>query len=232
MKNMSKKIVPFIILAIVGTVSFLIITNIIGQQTKHRVELYFFYQLITLALAVLMIFGVSFLKKRKLSFFKIGELNAGASPVKLLGIKKTDTWKSVGFIFTIIITITTGVVLYLTYKDQLQYVPLATWFYAFFLSIPLSMSNAFSEEIVTRWSIVEGMTDNEVDYYAPWISAAIFGGVHFFGIPGGFTGSLMAGFLAYFLAKSMQDTHGIGWAFFIHFCQDVLIFTTTLALFL
>lgn len=42
----------------------------------------------------------------------------------------------------------------------------------------------------------------------------------------------MAGFLAWLLARAIQDTGGIGWAWMIHFSQDVLIFTVTIALFL
>ena len=64
-----------------------------------------------------------------------------------------------------------------------------------------------------------------------WASALLFGGVHWFGIPGGPIGALMAGFLAWLLTRSIQDTKGIGWAWIIHFCQDMLIFTVTIALF-
>lgn len=67
---------------------------------------------------------------------------------------------------------------------------------------------------------------------APWASALIFGSVHWFGIPGGPVGAVMAGFLGWLLARSIQDTRGIGWAWIVHFCQDVLIFTVTIALFL
>jgi hypothetical protein len=34
----------------------------------------------------------------------------------------------------------------------------------------------------------------------------------------------MAGFLGWFLGKSMLETRGLFWAWFIHFWQDVLIF--------
>lgn len=38
-------------------------------------------------------------------------------------------------------------------------------------------------------------------------------------------GVLLAGFLAYELGKSMLETKGFFWAWFIHFLRDVLIFT-------
>jgi hypothetical protein len=59
----------------------------------------------------------------------------------------------------------------------------------------------------------------------------VFGTVHYFGIPGGPTGALMAGFLAWLATRSILDTRGIGWAWLLHFVQDVLIFTVTLSLF-
>ncbi len=67
--------------------------------------------------------------------------------------------------------------------------------------------------------------------FGPLASAVLFGAIHWFGIPGGPVGALMAGFLGWVLARSILDTRGIGWAWFIHFCQDVLIFTATLVLF-
>jgi hypothetical protein len=57
------------------------------------------------------------------------------------------------------------------------------------------------------------------------ISALIFGVPHYFGVSGGLMGALMAGFLGWLLAKSIAETEGIFWAWFIHFLQDVIIFT-------
>ncbi|NUQ25067.1 MAG: hypothetical protein HUU34_14055 [Saprospiraceae bacterium] len=54
-------------------------------------------------------------------------------------------------------------------------------------------------------------------------SAAIFGGIYYFGTPGGPLGLLMAGFLGWLLAKSLVETRGFGWAWSIHFLQDVVI---------
>jgi hypothetical protein len=43
--------------------------------------------------------------------------------------------------------------------------------------------------------------------------------------PGASIGVLLAGFLGWILAKSMRETRGMFWAWFIHFWQDVLIFS-------
>ncbi|AHF00172.1 hypothetical protein THITH_11215 [Thioalkalivibrio paradoxus ARh 1] len=57
------------------------------------------------------------------------------------------------------------------------------------------------------------------------ISAIAFGAPHLRGMPNGLIGAIMAGFLGWLLAKSVIETHGIFWAWFIHFVQDVVIFS-------
>jgi hypothetical protein len=54
----------------------------------------------------------------------------------------------------------------------------------------------------------------------------LFGIPHFFGMPSGIIGVLMAGLLGFVLAKSMYETNGIFWAWLIHFVQDILIIGT------
>jgi hypothetical protein len=57
------------------------------------------------------------------------------------------------------------------------------------------------------------------------LSAALFGIQHYYGVPYGIAGILMAGILGWLLGKSMLETKGFAWAWLIHFAQDVLIFT-------
>jgi hypothetical protein len=60
------------------------------------------------------------------------------------------------------------------------------------------------------------------------VSGALFGSAHYLGTPGGPSGCLLAGFLGWLLAKSVLETQGIGWAWFIHFVLDVIIFVAIL----
>lgn len=55
--------------------------------------------------------------------------------------------------------------------------------------------------------------------------AAHFGIGHYYGVAYGLIGVLLAGFLGWILARSMQQTRGMFWAWFVHFWQDVLIFS-------
>ena len=102
-------------------------------------------------------------------------------------------------------------------NTPIQWMPALPWVLLF------SISNSFSEEMLTRFSLAAGLDGIISGRAISLWSAAIFGGVHYFGTPGGVPGVLMAGFLGWLLAKSVLETKGFGWAWFIHFLQDVVI---------
>lgn len=57
------------------------------------------------------------------------------------------------------------------------------------------------------------------------IVAVFFGMAHYlYGTPAGVVGFLMTAFLGWLLAKSMLETRGLFWPWFIHFVPDVVIF--------
>jgi len=182
------------------------------------------HQLFTLAIALFILFiTYLFAKKNALIFYKAGTLNAPAGPVRWLGIKNTDTWKIVGRNFAIIISVVTGIFIYLNVargqtleSEHVRFLPFILLF---------SMMNAFNEEAITRLSLVtalHGRVPNTVIYLA---SALLFGIPHYFGVPGGIVGAIMSAFLGWLLAKSIIETRGMFWAWFIHFLLDVIIFT-------
>ena len=57
-----------------------------------------------------------------------------------------------------------------------------------------------------------------------WLTAIFFGLAHYFGQPSGWLGVAMATIAGFIWAKSMLETRGVGWAFGIHFVQDLVIF--------
>jgi hypothetical protein len=57
------------------------------------------------------------------------------------------------------------------------------------------------------------------------LTAVFFGVGHYYGQPSGTLGVVMAGFAGWIWARSMIDTRGSVWAFFIHMTQDIVIFT-------
>jgi len=60
---------------------------------------------------------------------------------------------------------------------------------------------------------------------AIWLTAAFFGLAHYFGgSPAGIPGVLIAGTLGALFAKCMLGSKGIAVPWFIHFCQNVVIY--------
>jgi membrane protease YdiL (CAAX protease family) len=55
------------------------------------------------------------------------------------------------------------------------------------------------------------------------LTAGLFGLGHYYGQPSGPLGVVMAGIAGWFWARSMIETRGFVWAFFIHMMQDVVI---------
>lgn len=86
-------------------------------------------------------------------------------------------------------------------------------------------TNAWSEEIVSRFVIVAGLEGKLEPVTICWVSGILFGAAHFFsGTPNGLFGFIMTGILGGLLAKSVIETRGLGWALLIHFILDCIIF--------
>ncbi len=181
------------------------------------------YQIVTFVLALVVLAITYFLMPQNgRRFYKIGKLNAPTQPVKWLDIKATDTWRTIGRNFAIVISLITGAFVYFNLIrghtvdiNILRYLPYI---------LLLAAMNAFTEEAITRLSVVSALDGTLSRPMIYLVSALIFGIPHYFGVPGGVVGSLMAGFLGWLLAKSIAESEGIFWAWFIHFLQDVIIF--------
>ncbi len=218
------------ILSGVGVPSVMIVLYLLGnfglkalnlQWLKHEMLNHMLqFQLYGLALSSITIFITLKIAKQSKAFLRFGDLAAFARPVKLLGIRNGDNWYKTGLSYMLVITLATTAFMYAGLGDKLEWSLLPSmlpWILLF------SLTNSFNEEMITRFAIV-GMLDG---YMTPvrimWVAAAVFGLVHYFGAPGGPLGVLMAGFLAWVLAKSVIETRGMGIALLVHFVQDVVI---------
>ena len=85
--------------------------------------------------------------------------------------------------------------------------------------------NAFSEEMTFRAALLAPLHGVVGKSQALLLTAALFGLWHYYGVPYGVVGVIMAGGLGWLLGKSMLETKGLFWAWFIHFWQDVAIFS-------
>ena len=176
--------------------------------------------LVTLAIIVVLFI----LKKHASAFFLVkGNTSATVEPVKWMGIKQGERWNKLGPLFALIISSGTLAFLILAGRPPLNLVVQALPFLpAILIAAAL---NAFNEEMTYKASFLSVLEDVVGKHQSLWLMAAYFGLGHFYGIPYGVIGVLMAGFLGWFLGKSMLETRGLWWAWFIHFWQDVLIFS-------
>jgi membrane protease YdiL (CAAX protease family) len=175
--------------------------------------------IVTLAvIAVLFI-----LKKRREAFFLVkGDTSAPLEPVRWLGIKEGETWNKAGPIFAIALSL--GTLTFLVLASRLSLNRLAGVLPFVPVVLLIATLNAFNEEMTYKASFLSVLENVLGKHQALWLMAAYFGIGHFYGIPYGVVGVLMAGFLGWLLGKSMLETRGLWWAWFLHFLQDVMIF--------
>ena len=180
-------------------------------------------QSLRLLVTLVILAALFVLKKSRDAFFLVkGDTSAPVEPVKILGIKSTERWNTLGWKFALILSLGTLAFLVLAGRPLLDLVLRALPFLpAVLLAAAL---NAFNEEMTYKASFLSVLEEPLGRHQALWLMAAYFGIGHFYGVPYGIIGVLMAGFLGWFLGKSMLETRGLAWAWIIHFFQDVLIF--------
>ncbi len=166
------------------------------------------------------------IKRRRSEFFLVkGQLDAPIGPVPWLGIRQGESWRTFGWIFAIIasiaVLIPTAVGLRLTSEVLLRAIPLVL------SGILFAAINAFNEEVYFRASLLSTLPEVIGKTHALLINAVFFGLAHYlYGSPSGVIGFLMTAFLAWLLGKSMLETKGFTWPWFIHFLPDVVVFAS------
>lgn len=210
-------------LAVKGVVVF----NGLSVNTNQHL----IYQTITLLITGVFLW-VLYLSRREtfFTYFRKGELSAPIKPAPLLAInpKSHENWWHFGRNFMVVISLVTAVTIYFqlvhdqpfSFSNLLVVLPFVLVF---------SAVNAFVEESITRLGVVVAFSGLLADKNIAYISAALFGIVHYWGNPGGIMGVVLAAFLGWFLCKSILETKGLFWAWSIHFLQDVIIFSVLLS---
>lgn len=180
-------------------------------------------QSLRLMVTLIMIGALFILKKRRESFFLTkGDTSARLEPDKWLGIKEGERWNKTGWVLAIFISLGTLTFLVLAGRPPLD---IAIKAMPFLPAILLAAAlNAFNEEMTYKASFLAVLEEPLGSHQSLWLMAAYFGLGHYYGVPYGIIGVLMAGFLGWLLGKSMLETRGLWWAWFIHFLQDVMIF--------
>jgi hypothetical protein len=162
-------------------------------------------------------------KKRRDFYLAVGNLSAPAERVRWLGIDQDTPWSKLGIILSFLISLGTLAFLIIAGMPPLDIVLRVIPFIpAILLAAAL---NSFTEEITYKASFLSVLEDPVSPRQAVYMVAFYFGMAHFYGVPYGWIGVVLAAFMGWILAKSMQETCGLFWAWFIHFLQDVWIFS-------
>jgi membrane protease YdiL (CAAX protease family) len=87
-----------------------------------------------------------------------------------------------------------------------------------------ALVNSFGEEMLYRAPWLGALESPVGGVQALLITAVYFGLAHFYGVPYGVLGVILAFIPGWLMGKSMLETRGFTWAWFIHFWMDVVIF--------
>ena len=170
-------------------------------------------------LSYLLIIG----RKRQDFFLVKGKIKALVEPSKLLGMKEPEPWTKIGSIFAAIFSIGTFTFLIFTspttFETFINTIPLIP------VAVLIAAINAFNEEFTLRAAPISELWTKIGKQQALLITTIYFGLGHYYGIPNGILGVALSAFLGWFLGKSLLETKGFLWAWFIHFLPDIIIFT-------
>lgn len=184
------------------------------------------YQLQKLVIAFIMIIVLLLMGRRRKDFFLTrGQLGAPIKPVqpeKNPG-KRSFSWGRLGLILGLCIAPLTLLFFGLGHLPSGDVLVRALPFFP--AALLFAATNAFSEEVQFRASLLGELQKPLGEDHAIWITAVFFGFIHYFGgAPAGITGGLIAGLLGALFAKCMLGSKGIVVPWFIHFCQNAVIY--------
>ena len=225
------KIAIPIILVVVFTAMILLAsqqlktTKLFSVSPNEYVNFQFNYQFLLLLITILSLTATYFLNKENfLNYLTLGDISKPANELKFFGIRANDSWLKTGISLTIFISLATATFMYFQLKQaQVNWTLLQS---GIFWIILFSLTNSFGEEMIYRMGIVSPLKGLLQPMTIFIISAILFGIPHLAGMPSGLIGAIMAGVLGLVLAKSLYETNGFFWAWFIHFLQDVIIIGT------
>jgi hypothetical protein len=85
--------------------------------------------------------------------------------------------------------------------------------------------NALNEEVAFRAGPLATLRDVIGERQAIPLVVVLFATPHYFGVPFGLVGVVMAGVFAWWVIKCVLETRGLFWAWLIHAVQDIVIFS-------
>ncbi len=185
--------------------------------------------LLRLLPALVILVGFQFIGRKRTDYFLIkGTINAPVEPSKLIGMKNTEPWTRIGPIFAAIFVV--GCVIFLmiglaSRETSPAFTPPRDFLAILPLILLIAAINAFNEEFTLRAAPLSELWQVLGKQQALLITTFYFGIGHYYGVPNGIIGVTLSAFLGWFLGKSLLETKGFFWAWFIHFLPDVIIFS-------
>jgi membrane protease YdiL (CAAX protease family) len=171
-------------------------------------------------LVVLLLMGL----RRRDFYLAVGDVKATAEPTRRWIPRKAQPWTTFGRNYAII---SVGLLLFFLIP-ALQ--PSLTQFsigLLLFAAICAAM-NSFAEEFLYRSALIPQVLPLFGKGATLLLVPGWFGLAHYFGVPNGLTGVLLAGIGGWFFAKSMIETRGMVWAWFLHFLADFTVYLVLL----
>jgi CAAX protease family protein len=179
--------------------------------------------MLNLLVTAAMVAVLTVLKRDRHAFFLArGDLAALAGPIPWLAVRPGDRWSALGRNLTLALSL--GTLAFLVLAGTPTSGLIGTALPVLPAILFAAALNAFNEEVTYKASILSALEEPLGRRDALRMVAAYFGIAHFYGVPYGVVGVALAWFLGWILARSMAETRGMAWAWFIHFVQDVLIF--------
>lgn len=154
-------------------------------------------------------------------FLTRGNLSAPAQPVPFVGLRRPIPWTVFGpallVVFGVALPLFLYFMVYPDFTDRGRILSCLPWI------LLLAALNAANEEFQFRSVLLAHLRNVISPAEGALLTAVLFGLGHYYGQPSGPLGVAMAGIAGWFWARSMIETRGFVWAFFIHMVQDIVI---------
>ena len=156
-------------------------------------------------------------------FLSRGNLSAPAQPIPFVGLRKPIPWTVFGPALLVVFGVALPLFLYFTvypdFTDRGRILRCLPWI------LLVAALNAANEEFQFRNVLLAHLRNVVSPAEGALLTAVLFGLGHYYGQPSGPIGVAMAGIAGWVWARSMIETRGFVWAFFIHMVQDIVIFS-------
>lgn len=172
---------------------------------------------ITLTIAMLVLFG-----RFDRFFLAVGKLDASAKPIPYV-LTRPPSWRILGPAIAGAMCLGLAVFVFAFGRPPaLNSLVKAAALLPFILVF--AANNAYGEEMLYRAPWLAALETPLGPGQALLMTAVYFGIGHFYGVPYGILGCIMAFIPGWLMGKAMLETRGFFWAWLIHVCMDTVIF--------